>query len=341
MKIAVIIPAHNEEKVIEKTISSCLAAGIEKEDVYVVNDASADKTAEAASAMKINLLSLEQNGGKANALKHGVKHFRLCERYDYVMFLDADSEIEKDCRENFAKSARENGNVALFVGQVKSKPGNYISSFRLVEYCFGQNFHKTGQSKRGLLFIAPGCASMYKTDILAKLNFDGDTLAEDMDLTMQIQRMNEKIIYVPAAVVLTQDPRNLKDYAKQIARWYKGVWQVVKKYRVIGRRGKTGTDWLVTILAIDALVFNKLFWVAVLCFFSSPKIIKTALLLDVLFTFALAVYAAIKERRADALYNFPVYFWLSYLNHAVFLKSFIEIMILKKRNLIWNKCKRY
>ena len=42
--LALIIPAHNEELVIEATIISAMKAGQKRDDIYVVDDASTDKS---------------------------------------------------------------------------------------------------------------------------------------------------------------------------------------------------------------------------------------------------------------------------------------------------------
>ena len=50
-QLALIIPGHNEELVIEKTIHSAIAAGLSTAHIYVVSDNSSDKTAELAEAI--------------------------------------------------------------------------------------------------------------------------------------------------------------------------------------------------------------------------------------------------------------------------------------------------
>ena len=47
-KLALLLPGHNEELIIETTIRSALKAGQRLLDIYVVDDASTDKTRQAA-----------------------------------------------------------------------------------------------------------------------------------------------------------------------------------------------------------------------------------------------------------------------------------------------------
>ena len=46
--IALLIPAHNEEKVIKTTILGAINAGIKSQDIYLVDDSSTDNTVKVA-----------------------------------------------------------------------------------------------------------------------------------------------------------------------------------------------------------------------------------------------------------------------------------------------------
>ena len=50
---------------------------------------------------------------------------------------------------------------------------------------------------------------------------------------------------------------------------------------------------------------------------------------------------ALKTKRWDVLCKVPVFYWLSYLNTFAFLRSFVEIILLRKTILTWNKVQRY
>lgn len=90
LTISVIIPAFNEEDYIANTIQAILTWTYNTE-IIVVDDGSTDKTREIVYNMlnsyeNINLISLEKNSGKGNALMKGIKQTRG----KIVMFLDAD-----------------------------------------------------------------------------------------------------------------------------------------------------------------------------------------------------------------------------------------------------------
>ena len=76
-----LIPAYNEEKVIERTIRSALASDYPNLRVIVIDDGSSDKTLEVARAAFAReeasgrvLILTKPNSGKADALNFGLEH---------------------------------------------------------------------------------------------------------------------------------------------------------------------------------------------------------------------------------------------------------------------------
>jgi len=88
---SVIIPAHNEEAVIERTLRGVLADGIEDLEVVVVVNASTDRTAEIARSLDPRITVIEtETPGKTNALNLGEQSLKTFPR----VFLDADIELK-------------------------------------------------------------------------------------------------------------------------------------------------------------------------------------------------------------------------------------------------------
>jgi cellulose synthase/poly-beta-1,6-N-acetylglucosamine synthase-like glycosyltransferase len=340
--IAVLIPAHNEAHTISGTIKTLLAADIPKADIFVVDDYSTDDTAKIVKNLGIKVFTLPQNSGKARAQIAAIKHLKLRIKYDWIIFLDGDTKIDLAFFTTMFQAAKEQPDVALFVGQVKSVTNKHLySAARAVEYAYGQDMVKQGQCNFGVVMVSPGCASMYNTSILRKLRIDHMTLAEDMDLTIQVHRHGGKIIYLPDAAVYTQDPNNLKDYHKQIMRWYRGFWQVILKYRVLSPLApKQKIDWYMLFLIIDSMIFNRIFWL-LSAISALPLSIITVFAVDIGLSALVAGYTAFKIKRIDVLYRLPQTYLLNYLSFYAYVRSFIEIIILRKEMLAWNKVSRY
>lgn len=340
-KIAVLIPAFNEEPVLKGTIDALIAADCDRADIYIVDDRSSDRTAEIANACGVNVCTVAKNGGKARAQTAALKRFGLCERYDWVIFLDGDSKVGPGFMTAMFTAAKTDPSVALYVGQVKSVPNDHVySAARAFEYTYGHDMIKHGQSNFNVIFVSPGCASMYRTDVLKGLHIDHMTLAEDMDLTMQVHQVGGKVQYIPEAEVNTQDPNNFKDYHKQILRWYRGYWQVVLKHELFSWKRKKRVDWYMILMMLDSLIFNRAVWlIGALSLF--PTHVWSAFGVDFMIAAGTALYVYYKTKRADVLYRLPQYYWLSHLGFYAYVRSFIEIIVLRKELLAWNKVKRY
>jgi len=92
MKISLIIPVYNEEKIIKSTLEK-LHAFVKKEkddlEILIINDGSTDNTLEIIEDFKpkfFKIISCKKNKGKGFAIKRGVK-----EAFgDYICFTDAD-----------------------------------------------------------------------------------------------------------------------------------------------------------------------------------------------------------------------------------------------------------
>jgi dolichyl-phosphate beta-glucosyltransferase len=92
--LSVIIPAYNEEKVIEQTLNALLNYFQNQKydvEILVVNDGSTDLTSSKISKFpSVKEIKTETNKGKGNAVKQGVFHATM----NYILFMDADHAID-------------------------------------------------------------------------------------------------------------------------------------------------------------------------------------------------------------------------------------------------------
>ena len=136
-KLAILIPAHNEELALELTINTAISAGMKKRDIYVVNDASSDSTAKIARSLLGNSnVHTVRRSGKAVAIKKAIKKFDLIENYRWMHVADADSLFDKSYFKHLKKKLDHNRYAAV-TGYVQSLRGGAISQFRVFEYVWG------------------------------------------------------------------------------------------------------------------------------------------------------------------------------------------------------------
>lgn len=85
LRVAVIIPAHNEEATVSAVVETSRSSPFVQETI-VVSDGSTDRTAEVAQAAGARVFALPKNKGKGNAMLYGVAHTDA----PVILFLDAD-----------------------------------------------------------------------------------------------------------------------------------------------------------------------------------------------------------------------------------------------------------
>lgn len=264
--VAVVIPAFNEEN----ALPACLAAALRNvpgAQIYVGDDSSTDQTASVARALGCNVHTAERNMGKARILDATISHFSLCDCYRIVLILDADSELDVAYLK-YGLSQFDRPNVAVVAGHVVSRSpiesgmvARLINAYRSRLYATIQTFVKFGQTWHyaNVTYIAPGFASMYRTDALKRINIVAPGLViEDFNMTFEVhQKHLGEVAYCPSVICSTEDPSTLIEYSRQVRRWYLGFWQTLRKQRFW-----LGKFWLALSLVVLESVAAALFTLA-------------------------------------------------------------------------------
>jgi len=262
--VAILIAAHNEELTISATIRSALQQ-VPEGQVFIVSDGSGDATVDVAERAGANVLDLHPNRGKAGALVAGIREFRLAERFEVVLLLDADTQLD-DAYLDSGLPLFDDGDVVAVAGRattlVDPRPASFMGrllvSYRERVYVVMQYLYKFGQAGRAanVVAIVPGFASMYRTRILDEIDIDAPGLAiEDYNMTFEVHAKRlGRIAFDPrAAIAHTQDPDRLHDYVRQVRRWNLGFWQTVRRHGFRLRR-----FWLVLVVFIAELLTSSL-----------------------------------------------------------------------------------
>ncbi len=227
-----IIPAFNEEKVICGTVRSLLASTLENFDIIVVDDGSSDRTADVVRTEfghldRVRLL-IKENAGKAEAINFGVAHTEA----EVIVIADADTIFAPTALSELARHFAD-PRMGAVAGAVKvGNRVNWISRFQALEYVTSQNLDRRALELMGGITVVPGCIGAWRRAALIEAGgFSSDTLAEDADATMRIQRLGWRVLYEPRAVALTEAPQNMRAFMRQRLRWMYGSLQAAYKHK--------------------------------------------------------------------------------------------------------------
>ena len=259
-KVAVLIPAYNEEKVIERTVRAALNSNYPNLRVIVIDDGSKDRTLEVArkafageaAAGKVLILG-KANSGKAEALNFGIEHIGDAELF---VGIDADTVIASDAIARLVPHFI-NPKVGAIAGN--AKVGNRVNlwtRWQALEYITSQNFERRALDVLGAVSVVPGAIGAWRVSAVREAGgYHTDTVAEDADLTMALLRMGYRVEYEDMALAYTEAPTNANGLMRQRFRWSFGILQAVYKHRgVFARKGALGWVALPNIVIFQILL---------------------------------------------------------------------------------------
>jgi poly-beta-1,6-N-acetyl-D-glucosamine synthase len=271
--VAVLIAAHNEEAVILDALRSVRGI-VPRGNVYVASDGSTDATSELVRSVGVHVLDVRPNRGKAGALRAALEHFRMLDRYEAVLFVDADTRLDP----GYLRAALpwfDDAEVVAVAGYAKPiwEPGARSLAARLIAahrhrlYAITQMLQKYGQTWRlsNVAYIVPGFASVYRTDALRRMEMDPPGLViEDFNMTFEIHHRGlGRIAFTPDALAFCHEPGTLRDYAKQVRRWVLGFWQTVRRHGIWPGGFWAALGFWIAEIVVASLVFVSLPFVVV------------------------------------------------------------------------------
>lgn len=254
--VTVVVAAYNEAAVIEASIRTILASDYKNLRVLVIDDGSSDDTAKVVRSAfdddpRVKLYS-QQNGGKWRALNTAYKYVKT----DIVVAIDADTVLRKDAIRKLVAPFVD-PKVGAVAGNVKvGNRLNLLTRLQGLEYITAQNLERRAFDKINGMLVVPGAIGAWRVAAVKKAGgYSGDTLAEDADLTVSIQRKGYKVCFVEDAISVTEAPATLVPFLKQRLRWTLGMMQMGWKHRAaITEKRSIG---LVSL--IDLQIFGILF----------------------------------------------------------------------------------
>src|SRR6266853_6998223 len=240
--VTVLIPAHNEESVIEQTVKSVLLSALKDLRIIVVNDGSTDRTRELldenfSREPRVRIIH-QVNRGKAAALNLAMS---LADT-DIVVTIGADTEIEPCAISKLVRQFSD-PKVGAVAGNVKvGNRSRWLTRWQALEYVTSQNMEKRAFDLLDCITVVPGALGEWrKKAIEAAGGITADTVAEDADLTIAIRRLGWRVSYEERAVAWTEAPETANVLIRQRFRWTFGTLQSVWKHRDTLFRRKYGT----------------------------------------------------------------------------------------------------
>ncbi|OCB10713.1 polysaccharide deacetylase [Mycolicibacterium porcinum] len=264
--VSVVLAAYNEANVIARTVAVLRDSDYpaSRYEVVAVDDGSTDNTAEILDicALEWSRLTVvhQENSGKSSALNNGINH--TAARSTVIVTMDADTLFRRATIRNLARHFVGHHNVGAVAGHVKvGNRRNIITAWQSLEYISGICVTRMAEMSMGAISIAPGACSAWRRVALQRIGgFCDDTLAEDADATLSLQKLGYAVVNENEAICDTEAPETVRALAKQRKRWTFGNIQALWKHRGMLLRPKYGMLGMVTLpYAAVSLIFPIVF----------------------------------------------------------------------------------
>jgi len=242
--VSVLVPAHNEEAVIVRSVRAMLAMDYPDFEVIVVDDGSTDNTAGALSRLagnpRLRIVRKVVNEGKAMALNDALP----LARGEVILILDADAEPAPDLLRwmvpHFA-AAR----VAAVTGNPRVRnTDTFLARLQSIEFSSIISLLRRSQRVWGRIVTVSGVVAAFRRSALFDVGgFSPEMPTEDIELTWKLQKKFYDVRYEPRAVCWMTVPTSYRGLWKQRLRWARGLMQVLHKHRDVMAHWKYRRMW--------------------------------------------------------------------------------------------------
>lgn len=238
--VSIMVPAHNEGKVIVQTVEALLRFDYphDRYEIIVINDNSSDDSAELLANIQrknpgrlltiVNTDPVSGGKGKSNALNIGFAY----SRGEYIAIYDADNTPEKSALKYLVAEITNNSKLGAVIGKfrTRNKNASILTRFINIETLAFQWMSQAGRWQLFKLCTIPGTNFIIRRSILETIGgWDVKAIAEDTEISYRIYMMGYLIKFQPKAVTWEQEPQTLKVWFKQRTRWVKGNVYVIFK----------------------------------------------------------------------------------------------------------------
>jgi cellulose synthase/poly-beta-1,6-N-acetylglucosamine synthase-like glycosyltransferase len=265
--ITVLIPAHNEERLIGATIRSLMKQNRKPDRIIVVADNCTDGTVAVAKKLGIEVFkSVKNTDKKAGALNQALAVLLPnTGENDTVMIMDADTVLRQGFLKSAVKHFQEDRGLSaiggLFFGEDRR---GLIAQIQKNEYT---RYSREINRRKGRVFVLTGTASIFRARALRTVAkergkllpgtkgqvYDTHALTEDNELTLALKSLGALMMSPPECMVETELMPSLSTLWRQRLRWERGAMENIATYGITSTTARYWSQQLGLAYSIFAL----------------------------------------------------------------------------------------
>lgn len=224
--VTVMIPSHNEEGVIAKTVENVLAMDYENFEVIVIDDRSDDNTASVIKELenkyekvKAFVRDKEAFPGKSAVLNDAMAFAKG----EAILVFDADARVESDFLSRLVPNLEPEDVGAVQARKViHNKDYNILTRCQNNEYTLDTHFQMGRDAVKGAVELR-GNGELIKRSALDDIGgWNNHTITDDLDMSTQLHIKGWDVRFCPEAIVYEEGIIYLMPLFRQRRRWLEG-----------------------------------------------------------------------------------------------------------------------
>lgn len=234
-RFAVIIPAHDEERVVGPLIDSLMAQDYPRElfDVHVVADNCTDHTAQVAArhGAIVHVRRDAERRAKGYAIEWMLERlWKSAPHYDAVVMFDADNLVAPDFLRIMNDRLCDGHQVIQGYLGVKNPFDTWVSVSMAISYWFSNRMWQNARQNLGLSCSLGGTGLCIDMALLREMGWGATGLTEDLEFGVRCVERGILPIWAHDAKVYDEKPTTLLASMRQRLRWMQGHFHCARHH---------------------------------------------------------------------------------------------------------------
>lgn len=231
---ALLVPAHNEARVVVENIRSLLAQDYPRElfRIFVIADNCTDDTATVARAAGADQ-ALERFDstlrGKGHALAWARDQVERQYLPDAYCIFDADNVASRNFLQVMNTRLGQGERIIQGYLDTKNPTDTWVTRAISTAYWISNRLWQLARSKLGLSSALGGTGYCVRRELLRQYEPDPTCLTDDLELQMRLLQVGIRVGWAHEAVTYDEKPLTLRQSWRQRVRWMQGHWDVARR----------------------------------------------------------------------------------------------------------------
>lgn len=256
--VSFLVPCHNEGQDIEETIEYLLQQQYPEFEVIAIDDGSTDDTGAILDRLterhpQVRVIHLASNQGKAMALRTGA----LASKYEFLVCIDGDALLDEHATAWIMRHFVHGPRVGAVTGNPRVRTrSTLLGKIQVGEFSAIVGMIKRAQRIYGRIFTVSGVVSAFRKSALHRIGYWAlDTVADDIDVSWNLQLNRWDIRFEPNALCWILMPETLRGLYRQRLRWAQGGMEAFLRYLPDAFNWRKRRMWMVYLEFITSVAW--------------------------------------------------------------------------------------